>query len=114
MNISSPSSRRSSSVRNSRACKVGSYALLALCGLMGAPQALGQAGDGSPEPAAASFQRPTRDYHDYQEICLLMDAWVAADPRVQSIDLGETREGRRVPALRFSSRPPEARANGSI
>ena len=54
---------------------------------------------------ASNFQAPTRGYHDYQEVCALIDAWVAADPRVTAIDLGTTREGRRVPALRFSSRP---------
>ncbi|MFT5733643.1 MAG: hypothetical protein ACJAZN_002051 [Planctomycetota bacterium] len=50
------------------------------------------------------FQKPSRGYHDYQEVALLVDAWVAADPRVTAVDLGATLGGRRVPALRFSSR----------
>ena len=54
----------------------------------------------------SSFPHPAGHYHDYQEVCLLVDQWVAADPRVEAVPLGESREGRRVPAFRFSSRFP--------
>ena len=59
---------------------------------------------GGDDSAAPNFQAPHRGYHDYQEVCALVDAWVAADERVSTIDLGSTREGRRVPAFRFQSR----------
>ena len=52
----------------------------------------------------AVFQSPSEGYHDFQEVSALVDDWVASDPRVTTIDLGKTLEGRRVLALRFSSR----------
>ncbi|QDV06907.1 Zinc carboxypeptidase [Planctomycetes bacterium Poly30] len=105
---------RSMGARKSRTRKLCGAALLASWLLGIAPEGRAQMGDGGLDPAATSFQKPKRDYHDYQEICLLVDAWVAADPRVESIDLGESREGRSVPAFRFSSRRPEESSGLSI
>ncbi len=67
-------------------------------------EALNGAAPTGDDSTASSFQVPTRGYHDYQEVCALVDAWVAADPRVTLVDLGTTRDGRRVPALRFQNR----------
>ncbi|MEM8711189.1 MAG: M14 family zinc carboxypeptidase [Planctomycetota bacterium] len=63
----------------------------------------GSAGDGDELHGRAAFQAPKPSYHDHAEVCALVNTWVAADERVQRVELGSTREGREVPAFRFGA-----------
>lgn len=85
-------------------------ARLSQCALIGVAVTLGFIWPKSVDVAASEgdlpFVLPGRGYHDHGGVEHLLDRWCAVDRgRVRRLDLGRTKEGRRVPAIEFSGQP---------